>query len=82
MKKLDISKSTHTTINTKAPSCADNDGHFFQNQNLRQHGQQQLKRQVRRRITKKSYQERLMNIMQEGDCHCLEILQDNHENGK
>jgi len=37
---------------------------FFQNQNVRQYDQQQLKRQVRRKITNKSYQERLMNIVE------------------
>jgi len=37
---MDTSKPTNIPMNTKAPSCADNDGHFFQNQNLRQHGQQ------------------------------------------
>jgi len=40
MEKPDTSKLTHTTMNTQAPSCADNDGHFFQNQNLKQHDQQ------------------------------------------
>jgi len=49
-------------MNTKAPSCADNDGHFFQNQNLRQHDQQKRKRQVRRRSTNKPYQERSINM--------------------
>jgi len=49
-------------MNTQTPSCAYNDGYFFQNQNLKQYDQQQVKRQVRRRITKKPYQERLMNM--------------------
>jgi len=57
---MDTSKPTHIPINTKAPSCVD-DGHFFKIQNLRQHGQQKLKRRVRR-STNKLYQERPMNM--------------------
>ncbi|WVY90359.1 hypothetical protein V8G54_035877, partial [Vigna mungo] len=63
MKKMDNSKQTHTTMNTKAPSCANaDDGHVSPNQNFRQHGQQQLKKQVRRRLTNRPYHERLMNM--------------------
>ncbi|KAK7377152.1 hypothetical protein VNO80_02572 [Phaseolus coccineus] len=50
-------------MNDKAPSCADADGHVFPNQNLRQqHGQQQLRRQARRRLTNRPYQEKLVNM--------------------
>jgi len=62
---LDTLKPIHSTINNKASSCVDVDvdGHVSPNQNLRQqHGQQRLRRQVRRRLTNMPYQEKLMNI--------------------
>ncbi|XP_047178641.1 uncharacterized protein LOC124845566 [Vigna umbellata] len=50
-------------MSTKAPSCADAEGHVSANQNFGQHRQQQqLGKQVRRRLTNRPYQERLMNM--------------------
>ncbi|KAG2390137.1 hypothetical protein LR48_Vigan07g246700 [Vigna angularis] len=49
-------------MSTKASSCADAEGHVSANQNFGQHRQQQLGKQVRRRLTNRPYQERLMNM--------------------
>jgi len=64
LKEMDNSKHTQTTMNTKAPTCVDVDahGHVFANQNLGQHGQQHIRKQVRRRLTNRPPEERLMNM--------------------
>ena len=61
---MDNSKQTQTTMNTKAPTCADVDAHdhVFANQNLGNHGQQHLRKQVRRRLTNRPPEERIMNM--------------------
>ncbi|KAL9330811.1 hypothetical protein ACSQ67_000421 [Phaseolus vulgaris] len=71
-------------MNNKAPSFDDSnvDCNVSPNQNLRQqHGQQQLGRQARRRLTNRPSQENLMNMTRgkERDCHRPAIPRGNHE---
>ncbi|CAJ1972372.1 unnamed protein product [Sphenostylis stenocarpa] len=64
VEQLNTSNPKQATLNTKAPSCADGDGHVSPNRNLKKNGQhQQLKKQIRRRHpTNRPSQEKFLNM--------------------